>query len=306
MSKYERPVKPTLVLLMSLILTANLMGQQRETVVLDSLTSRYETAGLRGVHDLLDEFKTAQFSDSIMNVSLLVNVAVYIFQNGERHDAISLLEGVKEEYPDSIALFSVLGQLHWYSDNREGCIESFKHTLSLDSTNSLARRYLDLLFFVPDDFSPPDSMITAHLKIRPLTVEDVELDYNAVMNSREHIRGVFGPDDDWPADDLSMDDDLKALENHELEHKRKAAFTYTVMNHDESRCLGCIYLVPVHMEEFDCQVYMWVTKHAFDRGWDAELYSSVRQWIDDAWPFEKVAYPGREIDWDTWSEFDEY
>ena len=37
-----------------------------------------------------------------------------------------------------------------------------------------------------------------------------------------------------------------------------------------------------------------------DEGFDAELYKWVVDWVRKDWPFRKVAYPGRSIDWATW------
>ena len=39
-------------------------------------------------------------------------------------------------------------------------------------------------------------------------------------------------------------------------------------------------------------------------GLDNELFSAVKGWIGKEWPFEKVAYPGRDIDWETWQQID--
>ncbi|PIV62539.1 twin-arginine translocation pathway signal protein, partial [Candidatus Roizmanbacteria bacterium CG01_land_8_20_14_3_00_33_9] len=44
----------------------------------------------------------------------------------------------------------------------------------------------------------------------------------------------------------------------------------------------------------------WVRKSAYGEGLDSELYQTVRNWITEKWPFKKVAYPGRDIDWATW------
>jgi hypothetical protein len=43
-----------------------------------------------------------------------------------------------------------------------------------------------------------------------------------------------------------------------------------------------------------------VTKAEYDAGFDAELYQWVTEWVKTDWPFKKVAYPGRAIDWATW------
>jgi hypothetical protein len=32
----------------------------------------------------------------------------------------------------------------------------------------------------------------------------------------------------------------------------------------------------------------------------ARLFDTVKRWLTDDWPFENLAFPGREIDWKTW------
>jgi len=45
---------------------------------------------------------------------------------------------------------------------------------------------------------------------------------------------------------------------------------------------------------------MWVTKAEYDAGFDAELYEWATKWVKLRWPFRKVAYPGRAIEWAKW------
>ncbi|MEF8853102.1 MAG: hypothetical protein V5A44_03065 [Haloarculaceae archaeon] len=68
----------------------------------------------------------------------------------------------------------------------------------------------------------PERVETGRFLLRPLTVDDAEMDYEAVTNSRE--RGLADP----------------------IEHR-------------------------------------------------------VRTWIDEDWPFDAVAYPGRDIPWAEWT-----
>lgn len=135
--------------------------------------------------------------------------------------------------------------------------------------------------------------------IRPLTVSDVDIDYEAVMDSRERIEGTFGPDDDWPSADLTLDQDRIDLAWHQKEFQRRDAFTYAVVNTDDTVEFGCLYVQPTEAE-YDAAVYFWVSDAAVDRGLDGEIESHIREWISESWPFLEVAYPGRDIPWTEW------
>lgn len=264
-----------------------------------------ERGGVDAAVARYEELKESHPDDYDYRLEPVLGLAADLFKAQERETAIGMLEAAKQLFVDDVRIYSVLGQFYWYAEDREQCVANFRSALRINPDQKTASRYWDLLFFVPEDFEVPPLMTTDHLRIRPLRAADVDLDYRAVMSSVEHLRGIFGPDDDWPSADLTREDDLRALRNHEKEFERRCAFTYTVMTPDEGECLGCVYIVPTHADEYDAQVYMWVTKGAYDEGLDEELYSAVRKWIQADWPFSRVAYPGRSIGWQEWARLDE-
>lgn len=159
--------------------------------------------------------------------------------------------------------------------------------------------------FVPSDFSVPERLETTQFILRMLTVNDVVKDYDAVMTSVDYLRGVFGPRSRWPSPDLTLEQDLIDLGWHQKEFQRRSSFAYTMMNPSESECLGCVYIDPTQKRGYDAEVYLWVRKSEVAKGLDPILLEAVKKWIKATWPFKKVAYPGREIDWEAWQEIPE-
>lgn len=147
--------------------------------------------------------------------------------------------------------------------------------------------------FIPEDFEIPQILETEKFRLRPLTVLDVDKDYEALMSSLDHLKGFFGPNSTWPRD-LTKEQDLKDLEEHQKEFQTRSSFTYTVVSLDESEVLGCVYIFPSRKEGFEADVFCWVRKSEFDKGMDPILFNTVKDWIKQKWPFEKVRYPGRE------------
>lgn len=154
--------------------------------------------------------------------------------------------------------------------------------------------------FVSLDFKIPEKLETEKFRLRMLTVNDVVKDYEAVMTSVNHLKGIFGPKSTWPSKDLTLEQDLIDLGWHQKEFQRRTSFAYTVINLEESRCLGCVYIDPCNKTGYDAEVYLWVRKSEFKNGLDPILFNTVKNWLEEEWPFKKVAYPGREIDWSTW------
>ena len=153
---------------------------------------------------------------------------------------------------------------------------------------------------VPNDYEVPSVLETNRFRLRMLTVGDVEKDYDAVRSSIDHLQKTkpFGPGDKWPTKELTYQQDLIDLEWHQKEFQKKSSFAYTVMNLDETKCLGCVYIYPSDNPNFDAIVISWVRQSELKNGLDESLFSSVQKWIEDRWPFKKVAYPGRNNSWE--------
>lgn len=148
--------------------------------------------------------------------------------------------------------------------------------------------------FVPVEFEVPQQLETNRFKLRMLSVDDVDKDYEAVVSSAERLRSMFKQWRGWPREGFTIEENLEDLRQHQKEFESRKAFAYTVVNLDESFVLGCLYIKPSQDKSLDAEALMWVTEREYNKGLDAVLFQTVREWIDSRWPFKKVAYPGRE------------
>ncbi len=154
--------------------------------------------------------------------------------------------------------------------------------------------------FAPDSVIIPSGIETKDFRIRILTINDVVKDYDAVMSSIDHLRGVFGPSSSWPSADLTLDQDLIDLGWHQKEFQIESSFAYTVMSLDESRCLGCVYVDPSEKAGYDAKVILWVRQSEIRKGLDEKLFSAVKIWLSEEWWFTTVAFPRRQMSWQEW------
>jgi hypothetical protein len=154
--------------------------------------------------------------------------------------------------------------------------------------------------FVNPDLDVPRTLATPQFTVRPLHINDAVKDYDAVMTSRDRLLGVFGPDSTWPAEDLSLEQNIVDLGWHQKEFQRRSSFAYAVMSPDEERELGCVYLYPPSRPGFDVEVYVWVRADRDDL--DEPVYTAVREWIAGDWPFERPVFPGRSLTWGEWAD----
>ncbi|OJW61732.1 MAG: twin-arginine translocation pathway signal protein [Sphingomonadales bacterium 63-6] len=154
--------------------------------------------------------------------------------------------------------------------------------------------------FVPADFNVPTLVEAAGFKLVPLGPEVVNVDFDAYMSSIEHLQGTFSRSTGWPHKDISAADAMRDMEGEQARFSSRRSFAYAVLTPDGSRERGSVYVSPSPVPGYDAVVRMWVTKAEYDAGFDAELYRWASDWVGKEWPFQKVAYPGRAIDWASW------
>lgn len=126
---------------------------------------------------------------------------------------------------------------------------------------------------------------------------DAELDYVAVMESREFLRKW--EQSTWPEDDFTVEANREDLLKAERRHANGDAFTYTVMNLEQTECLGCVYVLPPDAKMFtaaqvtalgadqwsdcDATVFFWVRKSRLPAGLDRALLDSLVTWFQQEW-----------------------
>ncbi len=154
--------------------------------------------------------------------------------------------------------------------------------------------------FIRPEFSIPEGFQTDKYKLRILTIHDLVKDFDAVISSQATLIGIFGPNNNWPTG-LTLEQNLIDLGWHQKEFQQRRSFAFTVLSPDEQTCLGCVYIEPCEKQGFDAQAILWVRQDRLPMGLDAHLDKHVKSWLDQAWPFKQVAFPGRDIPWKDWS-----
>jgi RimJ/RimL family protein N-acetyltransferase len=150
--------------------------------------------------------------------------------------------------------------------------------------------------FYPASAAVPEEMRTNRLLLRPLRATDVELDYDAVMSSAEQLRRWS--QSGWPADNFTLAQNLDDLQRHEREHIERKACTFTVLNSQGTRCLGCVYIMPVRHQvaqlcagaAYAAEVGFWVRTAELANDLDRHLLAALREWFTTAWAFDCILF----------------
>lgn len=138
----------------------------------------------------------------------------------------------------------------------------------------------------------PRVLATERLRLRPLTIHDAVKDFDAVMTSRAEIWELFGPGSGWPAETLSLEQDLIDLAWHQKEFEIGGSYTYTVESLDGAQVLGCVYVFPPTQAGVDADVFYWVRSSELAGGLPDHLWEHLRRWLGNDWGFKRLALNG--------------
>src|SRR3712207_2533707 len=148
-----------------------------------------------------------------------------------------------------------------------------------------------LMAWLPDDFAHPErvELRTGH-HLRPIRASDVDIDFPAVMSSRERLWAIYGNAWGWPPATMTPEQDADDLAHHEREIEAHESFNYAVLDAEESALLGCIYIDPCHQPTWDAVASWWVVDAAVGSELEAALDEFVPRWLDEQWPFRAVRF----------------
>ena len=161
--------------------------------------------------------------------------------------------------------------------------------------------------FVPSTFVAPREPHFTRFQGVVLSPAVADLDWQAVRASADTMRHVFGPDNDWPDANISWADNLADLTRHAREFDEQVAFVYALLGPSGSDYLGCVYIKPIkskrmpdaRQQHFQAQVFFWLSSlHTVVA--PAEVLAELKAWLQTAWPFAAVAFPGRVQSWADW------
>lgn len=141
------------------------------------------------------------------------------------------------------------------------------------------------------DYQPPLELDTKRVHLEPLAPEHVELDYAALMGSREHLMSTLHWGN-WPSEDFTVEENRVDLERHWQEFQGNQAYAYTVLSPDRERCLGCVYLMPSDGEgwEMSAEMAYWVIESELANELDRHLLESLLTWFESDWAFDRVRW----------------
>lgn len=152
---------------------------------------------------------------------------------------------------------------------------------------------------VPDTLDVPAFKAFDTFALVALDMDRAEEDFALVDANRDHLAGVFGPRNKWP-EGVDLRRNKADVAWHEVEFGCRTSFAYWITEapRADAPLIGCLYITPSPRAGDDCAVYFWLAKSHDARA--VEVKAVLEAWLRDAWHFNAVAFPGRDIPWADW------
>ncbi|MER5867188.1 N-acetyltransferase [Kitasatospora sp. NPDC002040] len=155
--------------------------------------------------------------------------------------------------------------------------------------------------WLPEDFEHPvHEPVLDGYHLRPIRADDTEIDYPAVMGSRERLWSLYGLPWSWPPATMTVEQDRVDLARHEREAEAHQSFNYAFLDTAEGALYGCVYIDPPERPGADADISWWVVDNLVGTPVGAALDAFVPKWIASRWPFAQPRYPGIDLSWEEW------
>jgi hypothetical protein len=157
----------------------------------------------------------------------------------------------------------------------------------------------------PNSLETPIRLETADFVIHRQRISDNELDFDAVMLSKEILREWS--DSEWPEDNFSLEQNAQDIAEHIADHEQNSDYGFSIFTPGEDRLLGSLYLNAVapllenyptdpmtlaRLLEFDIRVEYWL-RAGVSPDLELRFVQSVIKWLEDAWWFERPVFGSR-------------
>jgi hypothetical protein len=157
----------------------------------------------------------------------------------------------------------------------------------------------------PKKFDVPIRLETAEFVIHRQRISDHQLDYLAVMDSKETLREWS--DSEWPEDDFTLEQNAEDIAGHIADHEQDEDYGFSIFSPNENQLLGSLYLNSVapllenyptdpetlkRLLEFDVRLEYWL-RTGTSAGLEKNFVQAVLTWLEASWWFKHPVFGSR-------------
>jgi hypothetical protein len=157
----------------------------------------------------------------------------------------------------------------------------------------------------PQNHDVPIRLETSEFVIHRQRISDNQLDYLAVMESKETLREWS--DSEWPEDEFTLEQNAEDISSHIADHKCNEDYGFSIFSPNEDRLLGSLYLNAVapllenyptdpetlaRLLKFDVRVEYWL-RTGTGADLEQQFVRSVLAWLEQTWWFKNPIFGSR-------------
>ena len=129
------------------------------------------------------------------------------------------------------------------------------------------------------DVDLPRSVAVGRFRLAPLSMAEVDEDFEAVTASASVLKGVFG---DWP-EGLTREENLIDLAWHDREFTLRRSFSW-IARDDLGHYLGCAYLFPDPGMRKQAEVATWIRDMPDRAAIHQDFVCALKAWFETVLP----------------------
>jgi hypothetical protein len=157
----------------------------------------------------------------------------------------------------------------------------------------------------PNSLKVPIRLETADFVVHRQRPSDKELDFDAVMSSKEILREWS--DSKWPEEDFNLEQNGQDIADHIADHEQNSDYGFSIFAPNKELLLGSLYLNAVgpllknyptdpmtlaRLLEFDVRVEYWL-RAGVSPELEMRFVRAVIKWLEEAWWFERPVFGTR-------------
>lgn len=157
----------------------------------------------------------------------------------------------------------------------------------------------------PNSLEVPIRLETANFVVHRQRASDNELDFDAVMSSKEILREWS--DSEWPEEDFNLEQNGQDIAEHIADHKQNSDYGFSIFAPNEELLLGSLYLNAVgplienyptdpmtlaRLLKFDVRVEYWL-RSGVGPEIEMRFVAAVIKWLEEKWWFERPVFGSR-------------
>ncbi len=153
---------------------------------------------------------------------------------------------------------------------------------------------------LPEGFAAPSRLTYEDIVASALNRDHLHEDVAGINASLDLIRRTRGGG--WPTEAVTEAGNYIDLVWHECEFREGYSYGYAVHT-DAGEYLGCCYFYPLgkrtplseELMRHDVDVSWWVTPSAYERGYYEKLFSALKRWGTEDFPFASLHFSNRVV-----------